>query len=66
MSSLREITRRVKLSFHILVGAERVELSWITPLAPKASASANSATPPLVYIYGVGEGVGVGKRSADW
>jgi hypothetical protein len=39
-----------------LVGKERLELSRVTPLVPKTSASTNSATRPL-YVLDVGKGV---------
>ena len=38
-----------------MVGKERLELSRVTPLVPKTSASANSATRPVVL--GVCQGV---------
>ena len=35
----------------LIVPEERLELSQVAPLAPKASASANSATPAYLRIY---------------
>ena len=39
-----------------MVGKERLELSRVTPLVPKTSASTNSATRPLC-VLDVGKGV---------
>lgn len=42
--------RLIKIShYRIMVGLERLELSHLTALEPKSSASTNSATAPFRY-----------------
>lgn len=39
---------KIRLAFKVVVGTERVELSWVAPQRPQRCAYTNSATSPQI------------------